>query len=119
MRQWWSQSPQANIGLLLEPSGLLVVDLDSPQAQQEAQHLGLPPGPVVTTGNGQHRYYLANGHAGRTCKRGDSRSFDILASGYVVAPPSVHSNGKEYTWWLHPDDAPPQEPPQWVTDMLV
>jgi len=116
---WWRKWPQANIGILLEPSGLLVIDLDSEAALQEALARGLPPGPVSRTGTGEHRFYRAEGITGRTTKRGAAGGIDVLASGFVVVPPSRHRSGKWYTWLLHPDEAPPQEPPSWVRDLLV
>ncbi len=32
VEQWWTRWPQANIGILLEPSNLLVVDMDGEEA---------------------------------------------------------------------------------------
>src|SRR5437667_11499803 len=32
---WWTRWPDANIGILLEPSSLVVVDVDSPEAEAE------------------------------------------------------------------------------------
>src|SRR5690242_3161911 len=47
IRAWWAQWPNANLGIALRPSGLLVVDCDSVDALDEASGLGLPPGPIV------------------------------------------------------------------------
>jgi putative DNA primase/helicase len=103
IKRWWVKWPQANIGILLEPSGLLVIDLDSKEAIKEALHLGLPPGPVAKTYKGEHRYYRSpKGVAGRATKRGDDRSIDILATGYIVAPPSLHRSGQRYSWIIAP-----------------
>jgi Bifunctional DNA primase/polymerase, N-terminal len=107
LRTWWRTWPQANIGLLLEPSGLLVVDCDSRAAIHEAEALGLPPGPVVTSGKGRHYYYQASSDVtGRTTKRGVSKGIDILAKGYVVAPPSRHASGRSYQWVVAPLGVP-------------
>ena len=119
MLAWWRRWPRANVGILLEPSGLLVIDLDSEAALQEALARGLPPGPVSLTGKGQHRFYRAGGLRGRVTKHGTTRGIDVLASGFVVAPPSRHRLGGRYTWLLHPDEAPPQEAPSWVQDLLA
>lgn len=98
VRQWWGRWPQANVGILLEPSGLLVIDLDSREAYLEARELGLPDGPVVGTGKGAHVYYRSKGVTGRATRQGRSHSIDVLAKGYVVAPPSLHANGRKYVW---------------------
>ena len=95
VRRWWTKWPQANIGILLGPSRLLVVDTDSEEAWREAKAKGLPPGPSVHTGKGRHFYYRSpEGLYGRTTKRGDARTIDVLASGYIVAPPSIHRSSR-------------------------
>jgi len=100
VRRWWKWKPSANIGLLLEPSELVVVDLDGPAALEEAEALGLPDTLRVSTGKGWHYYYQRpkDCAAGRATQKGESRLIDILAKGYVVAPPSVHVSGRVYVW---------------------
>jgi len=119
IQEWWSQWPQANIGIALEPAGLLVLDLDGPEALEEAKAKGLPPSPVVKTGRGEHRYFLNPwpGMATAT-KRGDSSGIDVKLTGFVVAPPSLHRSGKTYVWALTPKDAPLVEAPEWVRELL-
>ena len=39
--------------------------------------------------------------------------------GYVVAPPSMHENGKEYEWEIGLDDFPLAEMPEWLKDRLA
>lgn len=118
VRNWWTRWPKANIGILLEPSGLLVVDCDGTDALNEALKNGLMPGPVAETGSGWHYYYNANGATSRATKQGASHGIDVLSLGYVVAPPSLHRTGKPYTWSLAPDDAPLEDAPQWAVDLL-
>jgi len=81
VRRWWTRWPRANIGILLEPSGLLVVDCDGQDALNEALKKGLMPGTVAETGSGWHYYYNANGVTGRTTKQGASHGIDVLSLG--------------------------------------
>ncbi len=116
---WWRRWPSANIGILLEVSGLLVLDLDSQESLREALGLGLPPGPVATSGKGEHRYYQTpKGVSGRAARQGTSKALDILAAGFVVVPPSRHRNGRRYEWLLRPEESPPQEAPAWAVALL-
>jgi hypothetical protein len=119
VQRWWTDWPQANIGILVGPSRLFVVDIDSEEAWEEANAKGLPEGPLVRSGKGRHVYYRARqGLYGRTAKRGDARTIDVLASGYVVAPPSAHKSGATYRWLALPEDAPLHEPPAWAIKLL-
>jgi hypothetical protein len=45
--EWRHHWPRANTGVLLEPTGLLVIDVDSAAARCEAEVRGLPPGPTA------------------------------------------------------------------------
>lgn len=120
VRSWWQRWPNANIGILLEPSGLLVLDIDSEAGGIEAHKNGLPSGPTVKTGSGEHHYFSTPaGVSGRTTKRGESRAMDVLAAGFVVAPPSLHRSGRRYTWEQSSLDSPLTEPPKWIVDLLV
>lgn len=106
IQTWWSHWPNANIGIATGESGIVVLDVDprhcGDQALEglEAQHGKLPLTPeVLTGGGGRHLYFKSpeglvlssNGKAGP--------GLDFKASGgYVIAPPSIHESGREYTW---------------------
>ena len=117
VREWWAKWPGANVGLLLEPSGLFVIDLDGPEAAKEADELGYGDAAIVRTGSGLHLYYTlpAGVDPGRQTHKGACKHIDILAKGYVVAPPSVHRTGKLYAWAT---DRPLAEPPGWAVAWL-
>ncbi len=120
--RWWGVWPLANIGILLAPSGLLVADADGSAGVQELDgQTPLPAGPVSRTGGGGlHRWYLApQDVGGRSIKRGVSRSLDVLAAGYVVAPPSCHSSGRAYHWLSDPWVSAPPSAPEWAIDLLT
>lgn len=99
---WWTKWPEANIGVALAQSGICVIDVDSEEALAEARQLGLPAGALcVRTGSGKgyHFYFSADGlpRTVRT-RRGESGKIDVMATDYVVAPPSRHVTGGIYEW---------------------
>ena len=100
---WWKQWPDANVGIITgKLSKIIVIDCDSavatsrflesfPEARATRQ---------VSTGreSGQHFYFRyeegIRKHVGTIL--GDQ--IDIQSEGgFVVAPPSIHANGKQYT----------------------
>jgi hypothetical protein len=99
---WWTQQPQANIGLACGHR-FDVLDVDGPAGAQAlrafaGQHHLASSGPLVRTGGGGWHYYLAPtglGNAGpRDLEQVDWRGH----GGYVVAPPSRHHSGLAYQW---------------------
>lgn len=105
----WTRQPSANIGISCGPSGLLVLDVDGPDARAELarleqEHGRLPATRTVLTGRGdggEHRYFripqgaqpLRNGTL-KDCRRLEAK----CDGGYVVAPPSLHPSGRRYEW---------------------
>ena len=92
--------PDANIGIVTgKTSGIAVVDFDSPEAFAEATRKGLPSSPVVKTSRGVHHYCQYAEGVRNFQKRGDLPGIDLRCDGgYVVAPPSIHSDGTRYEW---------------------
>jgi len=117
--RWWSWRPDANVALLLEPSELVVVDIDGRDALDEAHGYGLPETLSVETGKGWHYYYRRpkNCSVGRATQRGESRLIDVLSKGYVVAPPSIHASGRVYVWSGRPVSELP-DVPKWARELL-
>lgn len=98
----WRAYPDSNIGLWPGPSGLLVIDLDGPDAFDAAARLGLLDVETLTctTGRedgGAHRYFR---HPGGTVGNVHlAPKIDVRCdAGYVLLPPSVHPSGRRYTW---------------------
>jgi P4 family phage/plasmid primase-like protien len=111
---------QANIGIACGAvSGLVVLDLDTPEAVAEAQRLGIPETITAHTGRGFHVYFRHPG--GKIGNR--ARIFpgaDVRGDGgYVVAPPSLHPSGARYKWAHPPGLFDLADPPGWLLDLLA
>ena len=121
---WYQRWPDANVGIVTGAvSGLVVVDVD-PQhggqdslAQIEREHGPLPrTAEVATGGGGRHLYF---GHPGGTLhnRAGLRPGLDVRGDGgCVVAPPSVHPNGRCYAWRIAPQDTRLADLPAWLLD---
>jgi len=53
---------------------------------------------IVQTGRGYHIYCKSNRNPGATQKNSDLKIEHRANGGYVVAPPSIHSNSKQYSF---------------------
>ena len=103
VRTWWSACPDANIGIATGASGLVVLDVDGPEGQNElaalvAKHGALDRTLAQQTGRagGLHLVYRGAGIRSSQVK---GEHLDIRGStGYIVAPPSVHPSGTLYQW---------------------
>ena len=105
---WWREWPDANIGLDVHRSGLVVVDLDPAKGGEvawEALCTDYHLAPYTTlrsrTGSGgQHLLYAAS--IGLTIRNSAEKlgpGIDVRGhNGYIVLPPSVHPNGSRYQW---------------------
>lgn len=109
VRRWWTAWPEANVGLRTGVA-VDVCDVDTPAGLHLLRDLigDLIETPLVQTGSGGlHLYFAATGAPNRVRLlpgvdwRGEG--------GYVVAPPSVHGNGRRYQWISH-GPAPPCPP---------
>ena len=129
--KWWTEHPQANIGIACgQPSaGLCVIDIDVAHAEEgidgreslrewEKVHGQLPETVTATTGSGgTHLYYRV--HKEVRPKVGLLPGVDIRCDGsYVVAPGSIHENGHEYFWDLSPEDIDIAEADDVVWELL-
>jgi hypothetical protein len=91
-------------------SGILVLDVDGPEGEEELKKHGHPGTPMVRTpSGGLHLYFKHPDTEVRTGIR-VAPGLDVKANGgYVVAPPSVGPTGKAYEWVVTPDEAEPAE----------
>lgn len=121
IRRWWSEYPDANIGIATgAPSGVWVFDVDEGSggdvslASLVEQHGPVPGTLRVRTGRGWHYYFAYQ--PGMKNSAGATQGLDARGDGgYVVAPPSMHATGRRYEI---ADDVPVVVAPLWVLDAL-
>jgi hypothetical protein len=95
---WWTQRPQANIGVVTGAiSNLVVVDIEKGGSAEGF----FPTITSKTGGGGRHLLYKHPGHEVKNRTR-ITELTDIRGDGgYIVAPPSISEKGK-YDWILSP-----------------
>jgi len=100
---WWSQKPDANIGIVTGPvSDLFVVDIDSQEGHDNLNQYGFDS--IITPTchtprGGQHLYFKFPDDFNLTIGAGIIPGTDFRGEGgYVVAPPSQNGNGRSYSW---------------------
>lgn len=128
--QWWTQTPEANIGVVTGAiSGLLIVDIDPRHGGDdsvltlEKQYGPFPPTKeVLTGGGGRHLYFKYPVGEEIACSTGTKEPFlgiDIKSNGgYVLAPPSSHVLGRKYEWEVSSWEQPIAEAPDWFLKRL-
>jgi hypothetical protein len=107
IRAWWTESPDANIGIATgSEAGILVLDIDPRNKGMETlarlkKELGPLPDTVtvITGGGGRHLVFqhpifpVRKDTSGKVFGPG----IDVLSDGcIVIAPPSVHASGNHY-----------------------
>jgi Bifunctional DNA primase/polymerase, N-terminal len=114
IRQWWTQQPDANVGIVTgAASGIFVFDVDPRHggdehlAELEREHHPLPRTTEAATGGGGRHLFFAH-PGGRVPSRTIVPGVDVKGDGgYVVAPPSVTT--ASYSWLVSPDEIEPVE----------
>lgn len=83
------------LGLALQPAGLTVLDVDTPDEHVLADALSRhgPTPFVVRSGSGHFQAWYRHGGEGRSIRPDPYRPIDILGNGFVVAPPSRGTHG--------------------------
>lgn len=114
IKKWFLSN--CNVGIITgKLSGITVLDLDNHKAFEfAARQGGLDNTPWVKTGKGYHFYYQYEEGHGNFVRKWDG--IDLRAEGgLVVAPPSIHVTGTEYTW--EGFGKPLRPLPSWVIEM--
>lgn len=130
IKQWWSQWPDANIGIATgKKSNLIIIDIDSKHSGEDSwdeyckKNEKLPNTPMVLTGGGGVHYYFSYDPAiNVSCKVGWLTGVDIRCEGgYVVAPPSRHASGRSYVWEVESEigEIPLAPIPEWLIKELI
>ncbi|MGE0666173.1 MAG: phage/plasmid primase, P4 family [Sphingomonadales bacterium] len=126
----WSRDRSLNIGIVTGAvSGIVVLDLDTPEALAEAERRGLPDSVRVRTPRGYHVYFR---HPGTEIsnRTGVFRGADVRGDGgYVVGPGSTFvpdqkeaAEGKvagSYDWVRSPHDVPLADMPAWLMRLIA
>ena len=116
IKAWWQKYPNANIGLATGSvsQNVFVIDLDIDEDRGidgyhsledwQREHGDFPETWTAITGRGgYHLYYRGNGKIKN--RAGIIDGVDIRGNGgYVIAPPSIHKNGRRYEWEYSPDE---------------
>lgn len=131
IESWWTQWPSANIGIATgsRSGGILVIDLDIDENRGidgretlkawEAEYGKLPENTwlSITGRGGYHYFYRIQGEIKN--RAGLYDGVDIRGDGgYIVAPPSIHPNGRGYEWEQGPEDGPLAEADGKVMEFL-
>jgi Bifunctional DNA primase/polymerase, N-terminal/Primase C terminal 1 (PriCT-1) len=111
----------ANVGIATG-AGLVVIDVDDVHGggdslhALEREHGQLPVTPSVKTPNGMHYYLRARSNV--ACSAGQlGPGLDVRGDGgYIVAPPSIHPNGRCYEWDVEPGEVPLAVAPSWLVE---
>ena len=87
------------------PSGIVVLDVDSAEAQELVDSLDLPQTPTVRTARGCHLYFKRPETRIRNAVRIKGVKLDLRGDGgYVIGPGSIHPNGMCYEWTTSPTE---------------
>lgn len=88
-----------------EASDIVVLDVDSAEAQQLVDSLDLPTTPTVRTARGRHLYFKAPPYEVRNSVNIQGVKLDVRGDGgYVIGAGSIHPDGSIYEWLVSPDE---------------
>jgi hypothetical protein len=127
IRRWLERWPKANLGIACgKISGIIAEDIDPRNGGNESKKRlpgNFPFTPTSATGgDGEHflTKYPDNGFAVKndTNLKGFP-GIDIKSDGgFIVAPPSVHISGKNYSWRINPVTTPLAPTPKWFLEII-
>ena len=117
--RYWRQA-DCNIGIPTgAASGIWVLDIDGDAGEAslaalEAKHGRVPPTRTVITGGGRHLWFRYTGPIPSTAARIGLGLDTRGDGGFIVAPPSVHPNGRRYEFLSYDQLA---DAPQWLVQL--
>jgi hypothetical protein len=106
IHRWHKNHPDANWAIATgEKSNLTVIDIDPPKGGDISWEIiqdkfgPFPDTVEQQTGNGRQLFFQYDARIGSKTKVGDYKGIDTRSrGGYVVCPPSIHPEGRTYTW---------------------
>jgi hypothetical protein len=123
IKRWWREWPDANIGIHVGRSGLIVIDIDPRHGGYidglRLTHADRITPTAITGGGGRHVLFEAlPGLEISNSRKLLPDGVDVRADrAYIVAPPSLHESGQRYAW--QPGRAPWEVPPRPLPDALL
>lgn len=126
IREWWRKWPDANIGLATGvESGFFVLDVDPRHGGKESlQQLvkrngSFPKTLASNTGGGGYHLFFKTPEIKVTNRTNILPGIDVRGDGgYIVAPPSIHKSGLQYSWMKEFIDNPINDPPHWLLQLF-
>ena len=124
---WWKRWPDANIGIAVGKSDLLVLDIDGPEGIETYERQRAESGekakktPTQRTGGGGFQKFYKRPSGGCKNRTKFLPGLDIKCDGgLAIVPPSVHESGKRYKWQEGRSlfDRKPARVPQWLQHLL-
>jgi hypothetical protein len=129
---WWTKYPNANVAIQTGwKSGVTVLDVDAAHEgdpefdgfrsldAMERKHGPLPMTLMAKSGQGRHYYFRYPQGLDLRGRRGMRPSVDVRsADNLIVAPPSRHTTGEQYTWLTSFEDTPIAVLPPWLLKMI-
>lgn len=99
LETWFTKWPNMNLGVVTGAiSHLVVVDADGSEGLKSLVQGRLTSSVIALTGKGKQVFYKWTEPVGNSVKK-LAPGVDIRGDGgFVVVPPSIHSNGKIYRW---------------------
>lgn len=118
LRSW--DASDFNVGVVCgAPSRVVVLDVDSADAQALVDTLDLPATPCVSTGRGRHYYFKPPAVGLRNSAHVANVKLDVRGDGgYAVGAGSMHESGAPYQWIISPVDLPFAEFPANLLELL-
>jgi hypothetical protein len=123
IQRWWQQGPAYNVAVATgAPSGIFVVDIDGMPAERAFDELApeaLPASIEVITARGRHIWFRHPGGVIPNSVDKVAPGVDVRGDGgYVLAPPSLHPDGKRYAWSVDSASAVAAAPP-WLLERVA
>lgn len=127
IKDWWEKWPDANIGLATgSSSNLVVLDIDPRHGGRESiqemvKKFGMLPKTMTSsTGGGGYHMFFKEPAIKITNRANVLPGIDVRGEGgYVVAPPSFHQSGLQYSWTKELKDSIITELPDWMLELFL
>ena len=123
IRRWWKQMPEAGIGCVMRPSGLVAIDIDPRNGGFESiDDIEARQGPLAsdvmqfTQGGGEHRLFKLAAELNISLPGKLGPGVDVKRNGYIVLAPTQGVSGR-YDWEASSDPTDgliPSPLPDWM-----